>query len=238
MQQLAHAVLHLLTALLLLLSPYLTLTSHAALWPFGVDSCMYNANAVDKLKLLLHNNVVGQDSAMENIIALTQQHIDQIIMRQQYTAADAGYTYNVPTKPLVLSLHGLPGTGKSLTSTYIVDALLTNGMKSTHILKFHGKDYSSPAIYRHIHHIQSLLTQAIQRCDLSIFIFEEIHYMADGVLEGLISYMEYDSMHIDDNGAKFTFGNTIWLFTSNYGGQALQKLAYDAERRGMKSTLR
>lgn len=230
-----HLVLYLVTPLLLC-GPFLLPPTEAALWPFGVDSCMYNPNAVNKLKLLLNNNVVGQDSAVENIIALIQQHIDQILsQQQQYAGADPSvYAPTVPTKPLVLSLHGLTGTGKSLTTTYIVDALLSNGLKSTHLYKFLGARYSSPAIHRHIHEISTILLQAVQRCDLSIFVFEEIHLMHDGILDALSAYMDYDSIIVDDHGASYSFGNTIWLFTSNFGGQTLQKLAYDAERRGIK----
>ena len=65
------------------------------------------------------------------------QHIAQNLV---YTSVHSHVNHNNPRKPLVLSFHGLPGSGKNYVATMIAEALFKKGEKSEHYHFFNGRN--------------------------------------------------------------------------------------------------
>lgn len=65
------------------------------------------------------------------------QHIAVDIISQAIIAHTAKSHSN--RKPLVLSLHGTPGTGKNFVSEIIVKAMYKKGLQSKYVTKFLGR---------------------------------------------------------------------------------------------------
>lgn len=191
-----------------------------------LPSCTYNPHGITELSHSFHHYMIGQSSAVHELLSLIQQHIDNT----KYSRLNPDNINYAIQKPLVLSLHGLTGTGKSLSAQLIINSLYhstNNPIESGYVYKFHGKRYDTPNINRHIYDITTQLKSTIQQCSSPIYIFEEIHYMSSGVLDGLLPYMDYRAV-VDG----ISYNSAIFILTSNYGGQALQKLLYDGELSG------
>lgn len=56
-----------------------------------------------------------------------------------YSAIKSHVSHTSPRKPLVLSLHGLPGSGKNYIVSMIAKALFKNGEKSKFYHFFNGR---------------------------------------------------------------------------------------------------
>lgn len=86
----------------------------------------------------------------------------------------------------------LTGTGKSLTANSISSALFYKA-QSSHVHTYHGSDFSgtTPAqVAESISYLKREFSSHVRRCPLALFIIEEIHLMAPGVLDGLRHLMD------------------------------------------------
>ena len=84
------------------------------------------------------------------------------------------------------------GTGKSLTANSISTALF-HKPASSHVHTYHGSDFSgsTPAqVASSILFLKREFAAHVRRCPLALFIIEEIHLMAPGVLDGLRHLMD------------------------------------------------
>lgn len=72
------------------------------------------------LELALNSKLFGQHLASRIILKTVTRHMEN----------------PDPEKPLVLSLHGLAGTGKNLMSRFIAESIYKNGMKSKFVHLF------------------------------------------------------------------------------------------------------
>lgn len=80
-------------------------------------------------------------SNLRNAISreLFGQHIATDLISQAVSAHTARAHSGISKKPLVLSLHGTPGTGKNFVSELLIKALYKNGVKSDFVHKFLGR---------------------------------------------------------------------------------------------------
>lgn len=147
---------------------------------------------------LRFEHVVGQKYATDAIYSHLQRHIEAYeFSRLQRSGGagsgnSAGDAYLSPNKPLVLSFHGPTGTGKSFTANSIASALFFNS-HSAHVHTYHGSDFSDDQpehVADSIRFLKHEFISHVRRCPLALFIIEEIHLMAPGVLDGLRHLMD------------------------------------------------
>lgn len=144
-------------------------------------------------------------------------------------------------KPLVLSFHGTPGTGKNFVADRVAEHLYRHGARSAYVKKYLGRlhfpeasrvaEYAVrrmcvvmcfivPIIYisRIISYISQRnlhadITAAIAACPRSLFIFDEVDKTPPGVFDRLASLMDHHS-NID----KLDYRQATYIFLSNAGG--------------------
>ncbi|KAL6096620.1 tor1b [Pungitius sinensis] len=148
------------------------------------------------------------------------QHIASRIILKAVT----GFIYNNNRrKPLVLSLHGWTGTGKSFFSQLIADNIYKEGMKSSFVHFFtsvHFPYLTQVDTYKS--QLQQWIKGNVTNCGRSMFIFDEMDKMHPGLIDGIKPYLDYNQM-LDG----VSYGKAIFIFLSNAGGNEITKAALD-----------
>ncbi|XP_012627454.1 prosalusin isoform X2 [Microcebus murinus] len=129
-----------------------------------------------------------------------------------------------PTKPLVLSLHGWTGTGKSYVSSLLAQYLFQGGLRSPRVHHF------SPVIhFPHPSHIErykdlkSWVQGNLTACSRSLFLFDEMDKMPPGLMEVLRPFLGSSWVVYGTNYRK-----AIFIFISNTGGEQINQVALEA----------
>uniref|UniRef100_A0A8C6SSJ9 Torsin n=1 Tax=Neogobius melanostomus TaxID=47308 RepID=A0A8C6SSJ9_9GOBI len=132
-------------------------------------------------------------------------------------------------KPLVLSLHGPTGTGKSFVSKMIAQNLYKEGMDSkfVHLLlsTFHFRHVSQIETYRS--QLQQWIKGNVSNCERSMFIFDEMDNMPPGLIDSIKPYLDY---HHKVDGVSYR--KAIFIFLSNAGGQHIVQTALEFWKAG------
>ncbi|XP_062414995.1 torsin-1A-like [Pungitius pungitius] len=126
-------------------------------------------------------------------------------------------------KPLVLSLHGWTGTGKSFFSQLIADNIYKEGMKSSFVHFFtsvHFPYLTQVDTYKS--QLQQWIKGNVTNCGRSMFIFDEMDKMHPGLIDGITAYLDYNQM-LDG----VSYGKAIFIFLSNAGGEEITKATLD-----------
>ncbi|KAM5299318.1 prosalusin isoform 3-T3 [Ctenodactylus gundi] len=132
-----------------------------------------------------------------------------------------------PTKPLVLSLHGWTGTGKSYVSSLLAQYLFQGGLRSPHVHHF------SPIMHfphpSHIERYKKDLKHWVQgnltACGRSLFLFDEMDKLPPGLMEVLRPFLGSSWVVYGTNYRK-----AIFIFISNTGGEQINQVALEAWR--------
>ncbi|XP_075842000.1 prosalusin isoform X2 [Microtus pennsylvanicus] len=132
-----------------------------------------------------------------------------------------------PSKPLVLSLHGWTGTGKSYVSSLLAQYLFRGGLRSPHVHHF------SPIIHfphpSHIEQYKKELKSWVQgnltACGRSLFLFDEVDKLPPGLMEVLQPFLGPSWVVYGTNYRK-----AIFIFISNTGGEQINQVALEAWR--------
>ncbi|XP_042130793.1 prosalusin isoform X3 [Peromyscus maniculatus bairdii] len=132
-----------------------------------------------------------------------------------------------PSKPLVLSLHGWTGTGKSYVSSLLAQYLFRGGLRSPHVHHF------SPIIhFPHPSHIEqykkdlkSWVQGNLTACGRSLFLFDEMDKLPPGLMEVLQPFLGPSWVVYGTNYRKAMF-----IFISNTGGEQINQVALEAWR--------
>lgn len=127
-------------------------------------------------------------------------------------------------KPLVMSFHGTPGTGKNYVADFIAKSIYANGLDSKFVHRFSGKlDFPNEAEFvRYSIALRDLIKDAIKICPKSLFIFDEVDDMPPGVFDTITSLLDH---HETVN--KLNFRQAIFIFLSNTGGVEIAETAYN-----------
>ena len=176
-------------------TPLTTLTQHITDIRSIFRSCHFNVGAMQTLNTTLTERLIAQPAARSIVNALITAHL---------TTAD--------TKPLILSLHGDTGTGKSFTSKLISQSLAPQH----NVHRFHGKALID---------IGTRIVDALRVCPSSIIVIEEIDFVPADTLSA-ISYLFDENSGIPDVDTT----RAIYVFTSNLGGRNLSRLAWEAKK--------
>ncbi|KAM9720952.1 prosalusin isoform 2-T2 [Dama dama] len=132
-----------------------------------------------------------------------------------------------PAKPLVLSLHGWTGTGKSYVSSLLAHYLFRDGLRSPHVHHF------SPVIHfphpshmeRYKKDLKSWVQGNLTACSRSLFLFDEMDKLAPGLIEVLRPFLGSSWVVYGTNYRK-----AIFIFISNTGGEQINQVVLEAWR--------
>ncbi|XP_018105050.1 torsin-2A-like isoform X2 [Xenopus laevis] len=174
---------------------------------YNLYECGFRAD-IDAVDCALARNVFGQHLAQELLFKSVKEFIEN----------------DNPSKPLVLSLHGWSGTGKTFVSSLLVKHLFKEGSQSRFVHFF------SPVL--HFPRVQNLeqykadLKEWIQgnltACCRSLFVFEEMDKMHSGLIDAIVPFLGTSWVVYGSNYRK-----AIFLFISNGGGDDINEVALD-----------
>ncbi|XP_059214633.1 torsin-1A-like [Centropristis striata] len=174
-----------------------------------VDSAVYSL----ALKADLQNKLFGQHIASSIILEAVSRFMSN----------------ENPMKPLVLSLHGPTGTGKSFASQLIAENIFKVGMNSSFIHLFsstlHFPHKSKFKTYET--QLQQLIKGIVTNCERSMFIFDEMDKMHPGLIDSIKSFLGYHNM-LDG----VSYQRAIFIFLSNTGGDMITQKALDFWKEG------
>lgn len=136
-----------------------------------------------------------------------------------------------PQKPLVLSFHGWTGGGKNFVTRIITDNLFKLKDKSQYVHIFnseiHFKHPEKINVYKD--NLHSWIYHNVTKCERSIFIFDEMDHMPEGMIDVLIPFLGH-SVQVDG----VDFRKTIFIFLSNTGGDLIMKAVLRQWENGKK----
>ena len=134
-----------------------------------------------------------------------------------------------PKKALVMSFHGWTGSGKNFVAKFIVESLFKLGMNSKFVhlfiatLHFPNKDMAD--IYKL--RVQDWVRGNVTACQSSVFIFDEIDKMPEGMIDGIKPFIDHHQTVEGQN-----FRKSIFIFLSNTGGKQITEQTYQFWREG------
>uniref|UniRef100_A0A3B3DWQ1 Torsin family 1 n=1 Tax=Oryzias melastigma TaxID=30732 RepID=A0A3B3DWQ1_ORYME len=134
-----------------------------------------------------------------------------------------------PEKPLVLSLHGPSGTGKTFVSQLIAKNIYKEGMNSKFVHFFtstlHFRHSSLISTYKS--QLQQWIKGNVSNCERSMFIFDEMDKMHPGLIDSIKPFLDY---HHKVDG--ISYRKSIYIFLSNDGAESIIETALDFWRTG------
>jgi len=128
-----------------------------------------------------------------------------------------------PKKALVLSFHGWTGSGKNFVSKFVAECLFKLGMNSKFVHLFistlHFPNNEMADIYKL--RVQDWIRGNVTACETSVFIFDEIDKMPEGMIDGIKPFIDHHQTVEGQN-----FRKAIFIFLSNTGGRDITKETY------------
>ncbi|XP_058125784.1 torsin-like protein isoform X2 [Anopheles ziemanni] len=164
--------------------------------------------------------IIADVAGLKN--ALDDRLFGQHIAKQIVVDAIGGHFKHIheSEKPLVMSLHGSPGTGKNYIAEHVVRALYKNGAKSKYVHKYLGRIDFPLQNNVELYKIQLVndIKRAVATCPKSLFIFDEVEKMPAGLFDSIVTLL--------DNHAytkELDFRQSIFIFLSNVAGPEIAK---------------
>uniref|UniRef100_A0A1I8NII3 AAA+ ATPase domain-containing protein n=1 Tax=Musca domestica TaxID=7370 RepID=A0A1I8NII3_MUSDO len=163
-----------------------------------------------------------------------QQDLDEhlfgqhIVKQQLIPALEAHFKEKENSKkPLVISFHGTPGTGKNFVADKIAQRIYEKGSKSKFVRKYMGRGDFPLESDAHLYSARILkdAREAISACPRSLFIFDEVDKMPPMVFESLASLINYNALvdGVDSTQAIFIFlSNTAGVHISDKLGKLIK----------------
>ena len=136
-----------------------------------------------------------------------------------------------PKKALVMSFHGWTGSGKNFVAQFIVESLFKLGMNSKFVHLFistlHFPNKGMSDIYKL--RVQDWIRGNVTNCHSSVFIFDEIDKMPEGMIDGIKPFIDH---HHTVEGQNFR--KSIFIFLSNTGGKHITDQTYHFWKEGRR----
>jgi len=159
---------------------------------------------VTKLEQSLAENVFGQHLVNSLVTRSIRAHLRK----------------SEPKKALVMSFHGWTGAGKNFVAKFVAESLYKTGMSSKYVHLFistlHFPHPEMADIYKL--RVQDWIRGNVTQCETSIFIFDEIDKMPEGMIDGIKPFIDH---HQSVEGQNFR--KSIFIFLSNTGGRDITK---------------
>lgn len=153
-----------------------------------------NVNNLKKINRHLRNNIVGQDSALDRVMA------------NMYSL-----TKNKKSKPIVLMLYGASGVGKTETAK-IISNVMGGGLVRKQ-MSMSKSNQSFSYTFGSSHDEPSLAKDLIQR-ETNIVLFDEFDKAHPEILTAF--YQLFDEGVFEDSNYLVEMHNSIIICTSNY----------------------
>lgn len=157
-----------------------------------------------KLEYLLTTKLYGQEIAHEMVIHALRGHLGP------YGSS----------KALVMSFHGTPGTGKNYVVQMIVSTLYKYGAQSQYFHFFNGRnDFPlQQKTDEYKEELYKIVSNSLNKCERSMFVFDEVDKMPEGILNVLVPFLDYNSYYKSSKNNAIVFKNkAIFIFLSNTG---------------------
>ncbi|XP_016993380.2 torsin-like protein [Drosophila takahashii] len=148
----------------------------------------------------LSHHLFGQHIVAQHVVPAIKAHVGR---------------HSSSRKPLVMSFHGQPGTGKNFVADLIAQALFLEGSKSGYVAKYLGQaDFpQAERVGEYKARINREVRQQLRSCPRSLFIFDEVDKMPSGVFDTLTSLVDYNAFADGTDNTK-----AIFIFLSNTAG--------------------
>lgn len=148
-------------------------------------------------------------------------------------ALKAHYSPNAPQsdKPLVLSLHGQSGTGKTFVAQRLVEHLFRRGIHSNFVRQYVGRSSFPLAseLTNYQHSVAQQIRETVQKCDRALFIFDEVDKMPAGILNEMASQLNH---YEQVNGVDYR--RAAFVFISNSHGEEIAERLQQLELTGRR----
>ncbi|OCT57545.1 hypothetical protein XELAEV_18003326mg [Xenopus laevis] len=139
------------------------------------------------------------------------QHLAQEVI---YRAVSGLMSNKDPKKPLVLSLHGWTGTGKSFLSKIIADNIYKLDAKSKCVHLFSATDFlHEHLVPQYNEQLRSWIRGNVHQCPPSLFIFDQMDKMHPELIDVLKPFL--------DTNDWLNIRHSIFIFLSNAGGELI-----------------
>lgn len=197
--------------------PTLSEMAEYALTPFVGDphSCAWRSDWLERAEAALRERVIGQPQAIELILDTLRVH----------------HASKRREKPLVISLHGPTGVGKSLTHEVLARALYARSDardRPIGVLVIGSVNYRSPELtLEYEEELRARVNQLVRRCSRGLIVLEEVQMMPARALSVFRPYFSRPTDSRDD----FGYANVTFLLTSNLGAEAISERVYAARSR-------
>ncbi|XP_011636428.1 torsin-1A [Pogonomyrmex barbatus] len=204
-----------------------SILSTASYYAYEKYKCMYMECCtneyiladLDRLEYKLTSKLFGQKIAHETIINALRGHL-----------------HNSP-KALVMSFHGTPGTGKNYVIEMIAKSFYKNGVKSQYFYFFNGRNEFplQRKVDEYKDKLYKIISDGLQKCERSMFVFDEVDKMPEGLLDMLVPFLDYNSYHKSTKHSESVSQNkAIFIFLSNTGSTQIVKHLTNLWEKGKK----
>ncbi|KZC13282.1 PREDICTED: torsin-1A-like [Dufourea novaeangliae] len=173
----------------------------------------YISPNIDKLDDLFNTEVFGQQIAHRVIINALRGHL----------------TWSDPPKALAMSFHGPPGTGKTYVAQMIAKSFYKQGQQSNFYHCFNGRNdfplQQDVELYKE--ELRKVITESLKKCERSIFVFDEVDKMPEGLLNVLVPFLDYNTRlkTLRLYGTSLNTRKAVYIFLSNTGStRIIQRL--------------
>lgn len=156
---------------------------------------------IQGLSRSLERSLIGQHIVAQHLVPALMAHLS---------------SQRTSRKPLVLSFHGQPGTGKNFVAEQIAQALYLEGSKSGYVAKYLGQaDFpQAELVGQYKQRINREVRKLLNDCPRSLFIFDEVDKMPSGIFDTLASLADYNAFSDGTDNTK-----AIFIFLSNTAGR-------------------
>lgn len=141
------------------------------------------------------------------------------------------YSGKARTKPLVLSFHGTPGTGKNFVADQIVQARYDKGKQSKYVHGYSGRasfPLDSQAQSYSARLLEEILVN-VQECPHQTFIFDEVDKMPRGIFEAIVSVLDHNQFF-----KNVDMSHVMFIFISNLAGVEIsERLSWLIRKEGL-----
>ncbi|XP_018051666.1 PREDICTED: torsin-like protein [Atta colombica] len=176
---------------------------------------------LDRLEYALTAKLYGQQIAHETIINALRGHLEN----------------HNSHKALVMSFHGTPGTGKNYVVQMIAKAFYKNGVQSNYFHFFNGRnDFPlQRKVDDYQEELYKIIFNGLQQCERSMFVFDEVDKMPEGLLNVLVPFLDYNNYHKSTKNSKSVYQNkAIFIFLSNTGSTKIVQHLKNLWEKGKK----
>ncbi|XP_053987338.1 torsin-1A-like isoform X1 [Hylaeus volcanicus] len=219
---------------------FLTVCVKCAFSWTGIPSTIYSKlyNVVEyipcKFAECCNDEYVSPDINMLDDILNTELYGQEIAHHIVVNALRGHLGSSNPPKALAMSFHGPPGTGKTYVAQMIATSFYKKGDHSKFYHFFNGRN--DFPLERDIEHykcvvllciIQEELRKTIMdsliKCERSIFVFDEVDKMPEGLLNVLVPFLDYTTWFKSWRlmGATVNTRKAIYIFLSNTGSSKI-----------------